>query len=132
MPDLVILCSFPFVSEAYVAQGILADNGIKTYITDELMSQMGINYAAPIGGIKLRVNSEELETAVEVCKKVGYLTYYSQNTDYGYLSFIPAYLLKFNRYSKRIPYLKDIGLVARLMITVLLLSIIIAIIINLL
>jgi hypothetical protein len=132
MSDLVSICSFRFSSEAHVAQEIFENEGIRTYLKDELTSQLGIYYSAPVGGIKLQVSSDDLEKALEICREQGYVTDFDPVEDKNNLfAFVPDFINWFNAKTSGIPLLNRLQLFGRLVIFLILISIILAVIINL-
>lgn len=63
--DLVILDVYRDAVTAYMAKGVLAENGVESMVTNELMSSiLPLNMA--LGGVRLLVFRRDLEKAREI------------------------------------------------------------------
>ena len=60
------LCTFSTLDEAQLARMKLEGSGIEAFIPDETMAQMNWLYTNAIGGIRLQVREDDLESARDV------------------------------------------------------------------
>ncbi|NLT02614.1 MAG: DUF2007 domain-containing protein [Bacteroidales bacterium] len=67
----VIAMSMP--TEAHMVQGYLASEGIESVLKDENITQIQPFYSNAVGGVKLLVREEDVEVALQVLEKGGYL-----------------------------------------------------------
>ena len=69
----VILISFSYPHEAYLAKGYLESEGIESLVKDELTAQVINFYSNAIGGVKLLVNESDIDRGIEVMKNGGFI-----------------------------------------------------------
>ncbi len=70
MENLVTIRSFSIHSDMAVPKTLLESEGIECFVKDEFMSYPSID---ALGGIKLQIKESDLESAIEILKKSGYL-----------------------------------------------------------
>lgn len=68
MSPLVTIAVFQYTQEATVAQTLLDAAGIPYYLKDALTVEMDPFFSNAIGGVKLQVNEEDVDAAMEVLK----------------------------------------------------------------
>jgi hypothetical protein len=66
VPQFVTVATFNEVPKAEIARNILAEGGIKSYLSDSELVAMDWLIANAIGGVKVQVASEDAERALEV------------------------------------------------------------------
>lgn len=64
--ETITLRQFRDLPEALIARGSLESAGIQAYLVDDNMIRMDWFYSNLLGGIKLKVNAEDVEAATEI------------------------------------------------------------------
>jgi hypothetical protein len=67
--DLVTIRQFRDLPEAILARGVLESAGIEAFLADDNIVRMDWFISNLVGGIKLKVRNEDLETANEVLQE---------------------------------------------------------------
>jgi len=62
---------FTFVPDALVAKSVLDSEGVKCFLSDETTIRMDWLWSNALGGVKLWVREEDVETALELLKEEG-------------------------------------------------------------
>lgn len=73
MSALVTIATYSNISELAIAKGRLEADGIACFVQDELTVQVYNFYEQAIGGVKLQVNEEDVETARQILIESGLL-----------------------------------------------------------
>lgn len=73
MNNRITLISFNFPTEAHMAKGYLAANGLDTILNDEMTVQFNNFYSNAIGGVKIMVNESDYEKGIKLLIDGGYL-----------------------------------------------------------
>lgn len=63
---MITIASFQSIDEAQLARMKLEGSGIDSFIADEAMVNMNWLYSNAIGGVRLQIHEEDLETAKEI------------------------------------------------------------------
>src|ERR1043166_3774479 len=66
MDSFVTIATFTYPHEAAIIKGRLEAEGIICFLQDELTVQVNNFYSNAVGGIKLKVNKEDVEKAKEI------------------------------------------------------------------
>ncbi len=66
MAELVTIARFHDLSEAWAAKGFLEAAGIPCFVADENIVAMNWLWAGAVGGVRLQVSSEYVETASDL------------------------------------------------------------------
>lgn len=64
MQQWITIRTFTYPHEAYIVQGKLESEGIRTFLKDEMTVQVHNFYSNAIGGVKLQVPEEDVEKAL--------------------------------------------------------------------
>jgi hypothetical protein len=64
LPPMVTIRSFPDVMQAWLAKSSLESAGIECYLVDDNMVRLDWGISILLGGVKLRVKSEDAEAAL--------------------------------------------------------------------
>jgi Putative prokaryotic signal transducing protein len=64
--SMVTIRSFPDVMQAWLAKSSLESAGIECYLVDDNMVRLDWGISIVLGGVKLRVTSEDAETALVI------------------------------------------------------------------
>lgn len=69
--QLITVCTFSDVTEAYIVKGRLENEGVPCYIMDENISVLrpSLALALALGGIKLQVEASQVEKALAILKE---------------------------------------------------------------
>ena len=67
--NIVVFMTFGDLTEAYLVKGILDDNAIPSFISDENVLSVYPLYNQGLGGIKLSVFERDLESAIRLDKE---------------------------------------------------------------
>lgn len=67
--NIVVFMTFGDLTEAHLIKGILDDNGIPCFLSDENMLSVYPLYNQGLGGIRLSVFERDLETAARLVKE---------------------------------------------------------------
>ena len=67
--QLITVCTFSDITEAYIAKGRLEIEGVPCYIMDENISVLRPSLALALGGIKLQVEASQVEKALAILKE---------------------------------------------------------------
>ncbi|BEI55209.1 MULTISPECIES: putative signal transducing protein [Butyricimonas] len=70
-----------FLQDAYMIKSYLESAGIETLIPDEFTAQVNNFYTTAIGGVRLMVRTEDLESGVALLKEGGYINPENSVTD---------------------------------------------------
>ena len=73
MDTLTTVLSFTYPHEAHLAKGKLESEGIEVFLKDELTTQVNNFYSHAIGGVKLQVRSDQIDTAHRLLVQSGYI-----------------------------------------------------------
>ncbi len=65
--------TFVYPHEAHMAASYLGSFDIQTFIRDELTAQVDNFYSNAIGGVKVQVMDDEVESALKLLKEGGYI-----------------------------------------------------------
>ena|SRR5579859_5929574 len=68
-PDFITVGNYIWLPEAELAQGVLDDAGIESFLIDENMGRM-LGWNA-VGGFKLQVNKDNANTAIKLLSTAG-------------------------------------------------------------
>jgi hypothetical protein len=90
----------------------LESEGIACFLTNELTTQVSPYYSNAIGGVELQVRENDVENAIAILKEAGY---YSDPETVSE-AHLPDLLLRFQRITDQVPFLKHFPLLFRLMI----------------
>jgi hypothetical protein len=98
---LVTIAVFASAFIAHLVEGRLQADGIECYVQDEHTLQVNPLYNNALGGIKLQVKEEDVQTAVTVLRMHGYRTVFDnlptvekqQHVVVRFLKFLAAALL---------------------------------------
>ncbi len=71
MNDWITILTFYQPHEAHVAAGYLEDNGIETFVKDEITAQLQGYMSNAMGGVKLQVRESQLEKVLPLLREVG-------------------------------------------------------------
>ena len=77
-----------FLQDAYMIKSYLESAGIETLIPDEFTAQVNNFYTTAIGGVRLMVRTEDLESGVALLKEGGYINSENSETDEEILTFL--------------------------------------------
>jgi len=106
----ITIKTFTLPIEAAIIRGRLESEGIECFLTNELTTQVNPLYSNAIGGVELQVRESDLQNAIAILKEGGYLP------DEDALP--STFLLKLDSITLKIPFLKKLQLLLRLMILV--------------
>lgn len=67
--QLITVCTFSDITEAYIVKGRLENEGVPCYIMDENISVLRPSLALALGGIKLQVEASQVEKALAILKE---------------------------------------------------------------
>lgn len=67
--QLITVCTFSDITEAYIVKGRLENEGVPCYIMDENVSVLRPSLALALGGIKLQVEASQVEKALAILKE---------------------------------------------------------------
>ncbi|MEW5676514.1 DUF2007 domain-containing protein [Flavobacterium enshiense] len=70
MNDFVTVAVFDYPHEITVLKHLLEQRNIPHYFENEMMMNIAPMYSQALGGIKLKVHPEDLETVKEIVKKL--------------------------------------------------------------
>ncbi|NDV64106.1 DUF2007 domain-containing protein [Bacteroides sp. 224] len=73
MTNWITIITFIYPHEAHIAKGVLESEGIDVFIKDEMTAQVNNFYSTAIGGVKLLVNEEQRERALQILEEAGYI-----------------------------------------------------------
>ena len=110
MSDWVVIFSFTYPHEAYVAKGLLESNGIEVLLKDEMTTQVYNFYSNAIGGVKIQVKKSDVEGAKKILKEGGY---FEETLDEPY-----KFVVKIDELTAKIPIIGKQFLIARMMILI--------------
>ena len=71
MKSFTTIKTFMFPSESYILKGRLESEGVNCYLKDELQVQTNPLNSNAIGGVKLQVQSDQLEDAKRILEENG-------------------------------------------------------------
>lgn len=66
MQQWITIKTFTYPHEAYIVQGKLESEGIRTFLKDEMTVQVYNFYSNAIGGVKLQIPEEDVDTALAI------------------------------------------------------------------
>jgi hypothetical protein len=78
---LVTVATFTNAPDLYITKGSLENEGIPCFVKDEHTLQSNPLYDIAIGGMKLQVEEQHAQKALEILKEVGY---YDKNRGSSY------------------------------------------------
>lgn len=67
--QLITVCIFSDITEAYIVKGRLENEGVPCYIMDENVSVLRPSLILALGGIKLQVEVSQAEKALAILKE---------------------------------------------------------------
>ncbi|MCG3165137.1 MAG: hypothetical protein POELPBGB_00898 [Bacteroidia bacterium] len=102
----ILTCSSQFELATIIP--LLEAEGIETFTKDELTVQV-TQYSSAFGGIKLQVKESDAEYATAILKEKGYIAE-EENTP-------PAFLIKLEKFTSEIPFIKKYSFEVRLLLT---------------
>ena len=73
MSAFITIATYPNISELAIAKGRLEADGIACFVQDELTVQVYNFYEQAVGGVKLQVNEDDVETARRILIESGLL-----------------------------------------------------------
>ncbi|MBI3511954.1 MAG: DUF2007 domain-containing protein [Bacteroidetes bacterium] len=73
MHEFVTIATFTLPHEASILAARLEDEGIETYLRDELTVQQNNFYSHALGGVKLQVRENDVENALKIMQGSGYI-----------------------------------------------------------
>ncbi len=74
MKDWQTVITFIQPHEAHMAKGVLESEGIETMIRDDMTAQVKNFYSNAIRGVKVLTKKDDLEGAVRILKRGGFIT----------------------------------------------------------
>jgi hypothetical protein len=72
MEDLSVIYTATYHQQVYTAKSFLENEGIETFVKDDLSSQV-VGYLTAVGGIKLMVRGSDAPRALELLTAGGYI-----------------------------------------------------------
>ncbi len=110
--NFITILTFYYAHEVAIVRSRLEAEGIECNIVDELTVQVNPLYSNAIGGVKLQVRENDAKQAIEILKESGYLTEENlKKPNFKVISF-------FDKYTSKIPFLKEMRFEIRVMIIV--------------
>jgi len=110
MDSFVTVLTSAYPQNLYIIKGRLESEGIHCFLKDELTVQVNNFYSNAVDGVKLQVYQNEADRAIELLKELGYIKDELIKPDLlGRLDAKTAFL----------PLLKNIGIINRLVILIL-------------
>ena len=106
--------TFMFPAEAYVLKGRLESEGINCFLKDELQVQTNPLHSNALGGVKLQVQSDQLENALAIVESHGIQIETEETVNSLYYSLL--------RYANTIPGSSMLPELARVMIPFLIIT----------
>ncbi len=73
MENWSVAISMMFPTEAHMVQGYLQSEGIETIMKNEMITQVYNLYSNAVGGVEILVKNEDLERAIQLLEKGGYI-----------------------------------------------------------
>jgi len=64
--EIIVIATYEAIVEANLAQGLLEESGIPSFLKDEKVTQLYPMFNSPFGGIKLCIMRKDAERAIEV------------------------------------------------------------------
>lgn len=119
MNDWVTIITFTYPPQAVVLKGRLESEGIECYLKDELTAQVNPFYSNAVGGVKLQVRQEDMDSAITILKELGYPV----DDDESYETSVK----KIVRFTQKIPVINKLPIEKRY--TVLLLGVVMVLLI---
>ncbi len=117
MDNWITVQTFTLPSEAAILRARLEGEGIECFLQNELTLQVQPFYSNAVGGVQLQVREKDLEAALEILKDGGYVT--ESKIDES------KWLDAFDKFSTRIPLLKKLPVLSRLIILIVVMAAII-------
>ena len=74
MPDFVTVATFNYVHETMIPKALLDNEGILSYVKDEISSYIQPFFSSNGLGVKLQVSADDAEDAIQILKRGGYIT----------------------------------------------------------
>jgi hypothetical protein len=71
--ELVTIQTYTYPQDMAIVRSLLESEGIETFVLDEVISQVNPFYANAVGGIKLQVESRDVQKAMEVLQEKGFI-----------------------------------------------------------
>lgn len=81
MSNWITVMTFVYPQEAHLAKNVLESEGIKVFLKDELAIQVNNFYSPALGGVKLQIQEENKERALEILTEAGYLQKTEEKTE---------------------------------------------------
>ncbi len=110
MESFVNIRAFTYPHEASLAGGLLDSEGIEYFLKDEMTVQVINIYSNAVGGVKLQVRQDDVDAAIEILLKAGYIKEADLKPD--------DFFSKMNERTYKIPLLNKVRVEVRLMILV--------------
>ncbi|MCX6312649.1 MAG: DUF2007 domain-containing protein [Bacteroidetes bacterium] len=73
MSTFITIATFNYAHETVIPKAKLESEGILCFVKDEFTMYLQPFFASTSGGIKLQVNHEDAEEAIQILKDAGYL-----------------------------------------------------------
>lgn len=117
MNDYELLLTFVLPQRAYIAKSVLESEGIEVIIKDDIASQVNNFYSNALGGVKLFVKKEDYGKAYTLLLNGGFFEDGKESNH--------KLLLKFDKFSSKLPIIGNLILEFRLIIIIALIVLII-------
>ncbi len=119
MDTLTTVLSFTYPHEAHLAKGKLESEGIEVFLKDELTTQVNNFYSHAIGGVKLQVRSDQIDTAHRLLVQSGYIEEQTHQPN--------KLLIKLEKLTSTLPLIGRLSVQLRLLIAVALVATVIVV-----
>jgi hypothetical protein len=120
MPYITIKTA-TYPTELYLSQTLLENEGIRTYLKDELTVQVDPLISNALGGVKLQVPEEDAFKAIEILKQAGHL---------NEQEFQPsAFWVSLNETTRDLPFMKRQPVELRLIILLALVCLVVGVLV---
>jgi hypothetical protein len=121
MDDFVTVLTVSYPQQLWIIKSRLEAEGIVCFVKDELTVQTNNLWSNAVGGVKLQVQRDDFNKAIELLKELDYIKEEATNQD--------DLLTRMDRKTSSLPFLKNISVAKRIVILfVLFIAILISII----
>lgn len=110
MDHLITVISFTYPHEAHLAKGKLQSEGVEVFIKDEMTAHVNNFYSNAIGGVKLQVRDDDVDTAHRILLESGYIQKLNQKPN--------KLLNKLDKWTSNWPLIGTLDVELRLLISV--------------
>ncbi len=110
MDNLITVISFTYPHEAHLAKGKLQSEGVEVFIKDEMTAHVNNFYSNAIGGVKLQVRDDDVDTAHRILLESGYIQKLNQKPN--------KLLNKLDKWTSNWPLIGTLDVELRLLISV--------------